>query len=884
MHTWIVSIIDRLVGWANSTLIAINDLGETVLRCFFPLLSLISLIAIFLLIPQGLELLTSFDNGTLALPIDGEFIRFGLFILSLIAWAVLNQYSARMILIANHESKQSTRSAKLAQVIPTALSSFGLVCVTLAYEDGVNLLRFGFDSLTDQSTRWTLGPAIWFDSETAAIQPRWPLAYAIWLLLVLLCFDELIKTYIRRKLFSHFQCSIHPMVFLVFLACAWHTYVRWQFGTEPLFTLAPEWMTIVAATIWGASRLLSKRPIRYFIDLVALACLFVFGSQVVYDSNPCGWMISLILVTVTVGFHVTNWMFNEAHQLKLRSAGLAPADNLPPRLKVRSTIQLIAPAILCLGIGVTFAAIPLEAGRQAGALATAVLASMCWSFLLAMVLVLLPQRLGWPSLLPFTLIFVFTIWVWDGISGDHLVAYTNPSAPGIRLTDEREGVGARLERWRKANGAAAADPIFVVAISGGGLRASYWATRVLAELDELTCGVFHRRVFAVSGVSGGSLGAAAYVSWLADQEEAADGPAKCSDEARDGYDPSSYERLKHFVGADYLSPILAALMFRDVIPIVFPFPALFPSRRGEILERTWGEGWHETFGSNHFALPFLSLYTKPSGPRLPSLVLNVTSGTTGKPVLISNIRMDVPNTIDIFRAGYFSEGLSLAGATHHSARFPLISPTGQLWRSATGDDRLSKASLEIIGAVGQDRSPRRIPVPVAKLKTTLVDGGFYDNSGALPIGEIVRQIRSSIKNAPVYALLITSEPQTADGDEDVGPVCGGGGPGERKAQVDRLGAVNSAVQAIFETRNARGRQSMLELVRAVGGCDHVFEFPVSQENYLTGAPVGWALSKRTLRQLDRQVRFYNPEALRSVAVLSVPGWDPGDLTVPEFID
>ena len=112
MHTWIVSIIDRLVGWANSTLIAINDLGETVLRCFFPLLSLISLIAIFLLIPQGLELLTSFDNGTLALPIDGEFIRFGLFILSLIVWAVLNQESARMILIANHESKQCKRVAR----------------------------------------------------------------------------------------------------------------------------------------------------------------------------------------------------------------------------------------------------------------------------------------------------------------------------------------------------------------------------------------------------------------------------------------------------------------------------------------------------------------------------------------------------------------------------------------------------------------------------------------------------------------------------------------------------------------------------------------------------------------------------------------------------
>jgi len=882
MHTWIVSIIDRFAGSANSTLIAINELGETVLRFFFPLLSLISLIAVILLIPQGMELLTSFDNGTFAHPIDGEFIRFGLFILSLIAWAFLNQYLARMILIANHEAKRSMRPAKLAQVIPTALSSFGLLCVTLAYEDGVNQLRYGFDSLTDQSTGWTLGPAIWFDS--AAIQPRWPLAYAIWLLLVLLCFDELIRTYLRRKRFGYFQCSLHPLVLLVFLACAWHTYVPVQLGTEPLFTLAPEWTTIVATAIWGASRLLSKRPIRYFIDLVALAYLLVLGLQVVIDSNPRGWMISLTLVTVTVGFHIANWVLIEGRQLKLRRAGLAPAGNLLTALKVPSTIQLIAPAVLCLCIAVTFAVIPIEAGRQVGAPTTAVLALVCWPFLLAMVLVLLPQRLGWPSLLPFTLIFVFTIWVWDGISGDHLVAYVNPSAPGVRFADDREGVVAHLERWRKANGAAAADPIFVVAISGGGIRASYWATRVLADLDELTCGVFHRRVFAVSGVSGGSLGAAAYVSWLADQEEAADGPAKCSDEARNDYDPSSSERLKRFVGADYLSPVLAALMFRDVIPVVIPSFASFPSRRGEILERTWIEGWHETFGSNHFALPFLSLYAGPSGPRLPSLVLNVTSGTTGKPVLISNIRMDVPNSIDIFRAGYLSEGLSLAGATHHSARFPLISPAGQLWRSTTGDDSLSKPNLEILSTVEQVRTTRRVPAPVAKLRTTLVDGGFYDNSGALPIREIVRQVRSSIKGAPVYALLITNEAQTADGDEDVGPVCAGGGPGERKTQVDRLGAVNSAVRAILETRNARGRQSMLELVRAVGGCDHVFEFPVAQENYLSSAPVGWALSKRTIRQLDRQVRFFNPEALRSVAVLSVPGWDPGDLRVPEFTD
>src|SRR4029077_643833 len=56
-------------------------------------------------------------------------------------------------------------------------------------------------------------------------------------------------------------------------------------------------------------------------------------------------------------------------------------------------------------------------------------------------------------------------------------------------------------------------PMVVVATAGGGIRAAYWTGTELGELTDHHL-KFRKQLFAISGVSGGSLGATAYRALL----------------------------------------------------------------------------------------------------------------------------------------------------------------------------------------------------------------------------------------------------------------------------------------------------------------------------------------------------------------------------------
>ena len=56
-------------------------------------------------------------------------------------------------------------------------------------------------------------------------------------------------------------------------------------------------------------------------------------------------------------------------------------------------------------------------------------------------------------------------------------------------------------------------PVFVVSAQGGGLYAAYNTATFLARLIDL-CPGFRRHLFAISSVSGGSVGAAVFASAL----------------------------------------------------------------------------------------------------------------------------------------------------------------------------------------------------------------------------------------------------------------------------------------------------------------------------------------------------------------------------------
>ncbi|MFB1486514.1 MULTISPECIES: hypothetical protein [unclassified Thiocapsa] len=101
---------------------------------------------------------------------------------------------------------------------------------------------------------------------------------------------------------------------------------------------------------------------------------------------------------------------------------------------------------------------------------------------------------------------------------------------GLDSTPQRPTpVEQLVAAWQqeRAGSAVAPESVVLVATSGGGTSAAYWTASTLAYLEQTFAAPFTERLFAVSGVSGGSLGAATYVA-LKRAGCKRDGPMPCS--------------------------------------------------------------------------------------------------------------------------------------------------------------------------------------------------------------------------------------------------------------------------------------------------------------------------------------------------------------------
>src|SRR5262249_52896804 len=121
-------------------------------------------------------------------------------------------------------------------------------------------------------------------------------------------------------------------------------------------------------------------------------------------------------------------------------------------------------------------------------------------------------------------------------------------------------------------------PMLIIATAGGGIRAAYWTATVLQQLQrdfEKNNSYLDTYLFAISGVSGGSVGAMDYIA------------------ARHfGDKPTTY------LQSDFLAPAIASLVFADG-PSNF-LPDFGQLDRGAALERSLESG-----SSKHLAHSFL---------------------------------------------------------------------------------------------------------------------------------------------------------------------------------------------------------------------------------------------------------------------------------------
>ena len=416
-------------------------------------------------------------------------------------------------------------------------------------------------------------------------------------------------------------------------------------------------------------------------------------------------------------------------------------------------------------------------------------------------------------------------------------------------------------------------PVFVVAAEGGGIRAAYWTAAVLKELQQLPGGNFACHLFAVSGVSGGSLGGAAFVADIANAAHA--GRLHCEEKPKvsETLEPSSpaNDVALTFLGNDFLAPTLAGMMTSDLLSRINPFcaPSLGWSwpclrDRAAYLEHAWEVEWDALMKrANYdnpvrFSGPFHALWTGTSnnGDRkkynycVPSLFLNGTWVETGSRTVTSNLVThagsgNFEELDDAFK--WLDSSIRLSTAVLNSARFTYVSPPG---------------------TVRRDSVTRKI-----------VDGGYFENSGAQTAMELIGVIRSVCKTNPLcklnnirtVALILTNNPKRSadnwqvDGEQ----ICTAaeqsaslGGEKQTQSTGNFLPEVLSPISTMLNAREARGRLAEAEFV-AANGREQTFRLALRQKKDVE-FPLGWYLSEEAQKEIRTQAQKAVTECSRSI--------------------
>ena len=218
-------------------------------------------------------------------------------------------------------------------------------------------------------------------------------------------------------------------------------------------------------------------------------------------------------------------------------------------------------------------------------------------------------------------------------------------------------------------------PVYIIAAAGGGINAAYHAAMLLARVQD-RCPNFAQHVFAISGVSGGSLGGGVFAG-LARKHARNQPHMPCFQ----GSPPDNeFERsTEAYFEPDLISPILWSGLFSGITQVFIPVP-LKEFDRAYAFEKALEESWSPTFASaqdNFFGRPFTRSWDPKSAS--PALLLNTTVVTLGNREIISPFPLYRTGST---RQAFWHLGtkidLPVSSAISLSARFPWITPSAEL--------------------------------------------------------------------------------------------------------------------------------------------------------------------------------------------------------------
>lgn len=366
-------------------------------------------------------------------------------------------------------------------------------------------------------------------------------------------------------------------------------------------------------------------------------------------------------------------------------------------------------------------------------------------------------------------------------------------------------------------------PVVFVAAEGGGIRAAYFTAQVLAAIQD-RCPAFTRHLFIISGVSGGSVGAATFAG-IADALAASDAKANLGCPGGLVGRGEFAERTEAVLKADYLGPLVATMLFPDALQRLLPF-SIPAWDRARTLEETIERSFKFELKSDFMERGLYS-YWRPDR-NVPVLIFNATSVETGHRTVASPI---YPLEERFHRLTTFYDlapftNFRISTMAVTSARFPLVTPAAAL---SNGDSKLR-----------------------------FVDGGYFENSGAATLSEAVdvamqmaalykisiRPVVIRIGNSP--SMLAATENRKVS-DEMQKPASTG------------LGELLSPIRTMANTREARGVLAAETLKTQITTMqdDHKLsdyvEFQIGVD--AIPIPLGWQLASSTRKALVNQLNL-----------------------------
>lgn len=411
-----------------------------------------------------------------------------------------------------------------------------------------------------------------------------------------------------------------------------------------------------------------------------------------------------------------------------------------------------------------------------------------------------------------------------------------------------------VSEYKKKTGAPY--PVFIIAAEGGGIYAAAAASTVLARL-QADCPSFAQHVFAVSGVSGGAVGAAIFDSAI--REASADRWGKLVPEGcnpRNGFGDkeaaTAKKRIETALAHDHLSPLLG-LIIPDVL--------------GTLSDRAWGlqKSLEESLSiplagsalTNANLLVNLGNFNdhwQPGSP-YPGLVFNTTLTRDGTRVIFSpfDFGSDRPVSLNTFTA--LGQSNALSQRLDRATPEPLSNVT--LMQSAVVSARFPGV-VSAFELTSQDNS-----------RWYFVDGGYVDASGALTAYDIYRALsrsdqvktRVSANEIELRLILITSSstdsviprgPQLRDIAAPVETLLNVRSLLSRIAVRDTLAQVHWGTKFGDKTDEAVKSIEMADYAQQ--GCPDDWKASVISLNQTDfELPLGWTLSDLTREIISAQI-------------------------------